>query len=112
MKRIRNLYNVYDGDKLVLEEVTEKELREKMGMPKLQATGYERKGIKMKGRYRIEKVGKERFEEIERTWKGCKSGITSECWEEWERVCSRLRGLPGLNKIRFKKKEEEINEIY
>lgn len=93
MAKPRLLYNLYEGEEIVMQEVTAEEIREKTGMPKLKLRNYERTGAKIKSIYRVEQCG------IVASDAGNKRHITSELWEEWKKVCSRLNGISGLDRI-------------
>lgn len=93
MAKPRLRYNLYEGEKIVMQAVTAEEIRIKTDTPSLKLGNYVRTGAKIKGLYRVEQSETTLTDERE------KFHITCDMWDAWKEVCGRLKGIQGLDRI-------------
>lgn len=93
---MKKLYSLYEGDTVIMRSVPAIHIREYLNIPSLKMADYTKNQKIIHGKYRITDDG---FAEPEKKEKPVLNTIPKDMWEVWEEVCSRFKGIPGLDRI-------------
>lgn len=105
MPRIFN-YDVYDGDKMILEKVTSKEIQDHFGTDYANMSLYTRDKRKNRymGRYILVRHGTGKPEAFSKKEDETPTQMPESWSREWEKECSRIRQLRNTTPRRRTKK--------